>query len=192
MQFTNPEITGQIQTDGTFQLVSKANVGITATLKDEDVFVVFSRVKGGTVKAAVVLAITQVVNIKDLFDFLFDKYEFNGKYGMIQSIQDDSVVMIAQDDVVMLENKALKTAMLEFITEHDTKSIPKGLHLRVKVPLKGMHVLSCRLASPPSFLSLPSVPPRFQFLLLRISSIELLTKKRTGLGESIAFLDITK
>ena len=159
MQFTNPEITGQIQTDGTFQLVSKANVGVTATLKDEDVFVVLSRVKGGTVKAAVVLAITQVVNIKDLFDFLFDKHEFAGNYGMIQSIQDDSVVMIAQDDVVMVENKALKTAMSEFITEHDTKTIPKGLNMRVKVPLKGMHVLSCTLASSSSFLSFSSLRP---------------------------------
>ena len=106
---------------------------------------ILTRVKGGIVSPAVVLAVTKIVNIKQLFEFILDGYDFAGNYGMIENIQDDSMIMIAREDVVMVKNDALERVISAFITEHDTKSIPKGLHIRVKVPLKGMFVLSCTL-----------------------------------------------
>ena len=145
--FANPECTGEIglvddiETTGseTFQLACKASVSNSKAMKSGDVYLVLTRAKGQVVRPAIVIDVKDIFNIQEALEHFISEGAFISDFSMLGRIERDCIIMIAKDDIIMVNNEALMKLVGPFITPYDTKQIPKGVHVRVKIPLKGKH-----------------------------------------------------
>ncbi len=129
--------TGQLDLDDTFQIVAKASVAFSKALQQGEVWLVLTRPAGTTTKAAVIIDVKDTINIKDALEVFITQGGFISDFGMIGRIERDCIIMCAKDDIIMVQNEDLMSLVSKFITEYDTKQIPKGVNVRVLVPMKG-------------------------------------------------------
>ncbi len=92
---------------------------------------------GQVVKAAIIIDVKDTINIKDALEIFITQKDFISDFGMIGRIERDCVIMLAKEDIVMVDNDDFDALVSKFLTPHDTKQIPKGVNVRVLVPVKG-------------------------------------------------------
>ena len=75
-------------------------------------------------------------NIKELMDPLMKNQATIRAYAMLRRFIGQCVLLIAPKEIVMIEDEDLLTYLKPVLTPSDTKMIPKGVTIKVKVPMK--------------------------------------------------------
>lgn len=135
--FNGAQMDGILNPDESYQLVCKASVSNSAALKSGDVYLILTRPAGQVTKAAIIIDIKDIFNIGEALEVFIKQSSFISDFGMIGRIERDCIIMLAKEEIAMVDNDAINKLISPFITEHDTKQIPKGVNVRVKVPMKG-------------------------------------------------------
>ncbi|XP_065055347.1 uncharacterized protein LOC135683868 [Rhopilema esculentum] len=144
LTFENPDCNGQIdlikdptqRTSETFQIVCKASISNSAAFRAGDVYLIMTRAAGQVVRPAIVIDVADTINIQETLENFISEGAFISDFAMLGRIERNCIIMIAKDEIVMVENKKLMDVVKPFITEYDTKMIPEGVHVRVMIPLK--------------------------------------------------------
>ena len=140
--FATPIIKGQLNLDETFQIVAKSSVSFSAALGQGTVYLILTRPAGSVVKPAVIIDVVDSKNIQEALEVFITQKDFISDFAMIGRIERNCIIMLAKEDIVMVQNEDLMTLVKDFITEHDTKQIPAGCNVRVMVPMKGESLLT--------------------------------------------------
>ena len=150
LTFENPDCNGQIdlikdptqRTSETFQIVCKASISNSAAFRTGDVYLIMTRAAGQVVRPAIVIDVADTINIQETLENFISEGAFISDFAMLGRIERNCIIMIAKDEIVMVENQKLMDVVKPFITEYDTKMIPEGVHVRVMIPLKGNFLLT--------------------------------------------------
>ena len=140
--FNGAAMKGVLNPDESYQIVCKASVSFSAAIKSGDVYLILTRPAGQVTKASVIIDIRDIFNIGEALEVFVRQASFISDFGMIGRIERDCIIMLAKEDITMIDNDEINKLVSPFITEHDTKQIPEGVNVRVKVPMKGEGMVS--------------------------------------------------
>ena len=138
--FASASIEGILKPDETYQIVAKASVSNSKAFKSGDVYLVLTRNADEATKAALAIDIRDVHNIGEALEHLIDQHDFISDFGLLGRIERDCIIMLAKDDIVTA-GESIDNLLSAFITPTATKMIPKGVNVRVKIPVKGLGLL---------------------------------------------------
>ena len=136
--FNGAEMKGILNPDETYQIVCKSSISNSQALKSGDVYLILTRPAGQVTKAAVIIDVRDIFNIGEALEVYIRQSSFISDFGMIGRIERDCIIMLAKEEITMVDDVEINRLISAFITEHDTKQIPAGVNVRVKVPMKGM------------------------------------------------------
>ena len=137
--FNGAAMKGQLNPDESYQIVCKASVSFSQAIKSGDVYLILTRPAGQVTKPAVIIDIRDIFNIGEALEVFIRQSSFISDFGMIGRIERDCIIMLAKEEITMVDNDEINKLISPFITEHDTRQIPKGVNVRVKVPMKGIN-----------------------------------------------------
>eukprot|EP00794_Sanderia_malayensis_P016803 gene16803-18499_t len=157
--FTGATINGQLELDDTFQIVAKASVALSQAVSNGEVWLILTRPTGSTTKAAIIIDVKDTINIQEALEVFITQKDFISDFGMIGRIERDCIIMLAKDDITMVQNEDLMTLVGKFITPHDTKQIPKGVNVRVLVPMKDNMKTQCKASTAQFSEDVPEILP---------------------------------
>lgn len=134
IEFAGPTITGQIDLDEGFQIITKASI----PMKEKTEFsLILTKEAGETVKSAVVIDIKEQSSIRSGLDTFITHNDFISAFALITNIEGDCLIMAAKEEITVVYDDDLTNMMSKFITEYDTTEIPEGVHVRISVPMLG-------------------------------------------------------
>ena len=136
--FNGAAMKGLLNPDESFQIVCKAPVSISKVLKSVDAYLILTRPAGQVTKSALIIDVKDISNIGEALEVFIRQSSFINSFGMIGKIKQDCVIMLAKEEIAMVESDEINKLTSPFITEHDTRQIPKGVNVRVKVPMEGI------------------------------------------------------
>ena len=143
--FNGATIKGLLNPDESFQIVCKASVSFSQAIKSGHVYLILARPAGQVTKPAIIIDIDNTINIGDALEVFITQKSFISDFGMIGRIQRNCIIMLAKEEITMVDNNEIKNLLAPFIKPYATKQIPKGVNVRVKVPMKGMQSLLLHL-----------------------------------------------
>ena len=133
--FNGAAMKGALNPDESYQLVCKSKA--TFSKLSGDVYLILTRPAEQVTKASVIIEIKEISDVGQALGAFATQFAFISGFGMIGVIERDCIIMLAKDDITMIDDDEIDKLVSPFITEHDTKHIPKGVNVRVKVPIKG-------------------------------------------------------
>ena len=143
--FNGAEMKGVLNPDESYQIVCKASVSNSQALKSGDVYLVLARPAGQVTKAAIIIDVKEIYNIGEALQVFITQASFISDFGMIGRIERHCIIMLAKTEITMVDDDEINKLISAFITEHDTREIPEGVNVRVKVPMKGITFLHFNL-----------------------------------------------
>ena len=150
--FNGAAMKGLLNPDESFQIVCKANVGSSQALKSGVVYLILARPAGQVTKSAVIIDVKDIYNIGEALEVFIKHASFISDFKMIGRIERDCIIMLAKQEITVVDDVEINKLVSPFITEHDTRQIPEGVNLRVKVPMKGVYHIVLFIFSNSSFL----------------------------------------
>ena len=138
IRFNGAAMKGILNPDESFQIICKASVSFSNALKSVDVYLILARPAGQLTKSAVIIYVKGVKTIGEALEAFNKQWSVINDFGMIRKIKQDCIIMLAKEDITMVDNDEINKLISPFITEHDTRQIPKGVNVRVKVPMEGI------------------------------------------------------
>ena len=149
--FNGATMKGLLNPDESYQIVCNASVSFSQALRSGDVYLILSRASGQVTKPAIIIDIKDIFNIGEALEVFIAQSSFISDFGMIGRIERDCIIMLAKEEITMVDDEQINNLTSSFITEHDRKQIPEGVNVRVKVPMKGVNSSSIPSSSGLSF-----------------------------------------
>ena len=143
--FNGAEMKGILNPDESYQIVCNASVSNSQALKSGDVYLILARPAGQVTKPAIIIDIRDIFNIGEALEVFIRQSSFISDFGMIGRIERDCIIMLAKKEITMVDDNEINRLTSPFMTEHDTRQIPEGVNVRVKVPMKGITSLHFNL-----------------------------------------------
>ena len=136
--FNGAAMKGLLNPDESFQIICKASVSSSQALKSGEVYLILTRPAGKVTKSAVIIDVKDIYNIGEALEVFIKHSSFISDFKMIGRIERDCIIMLAKEEITIVDDAEINELVSPFITEHDTREIPEGVNLRVKVPMKGV------------------------------------------------------